>query len=177
LGGDLNLTLALEEKKGGSIVRDPAREWVEDIMLDWDLEDIKPSIGKFIWENKRVGPGHIAARRDRFLVQSSFLLLGLIFSSKILPHSVSDHKPILLELSQDKNLGPIPFRFSLAWILYEGFQDLVAKVWNEKVYASSFYVWEEKLRKLKKVLKNGLKPKQAQPSNDRKHKKIWKTTN
>ena len=33
IGGDLNVTLAEIEKKGGSIVRDPAREWVEDIML------------------------------------------------------------------------------------------------------------------------------------------------
>ena len=47
LAGDLNVTLALSEKKGGTPVRDPAREWVEDIMLDWDLEDIKPSKGKF----------------------------------------------------------------------------------------------------------------------------------
>ena len=47
LAGDLNVTLALLEKKGGSIVRDPAREWVEDLMLDWDLEDIIPDKGKF----------------------------------------------------------------------------------------------------------------------------------
>jgi hypothetical protein len=47
IGGDLNVTLIVEEKKGGSIVRDPAREWVEDLMLDWDLEDMKPSNGKF----------------------------------------------------------------------------------------------------------------------------------
>jgi hypothetical protein len=110
----------VEEKKGGSIVRDLAREWVEDIMLDWDLEDIKPSRGKFTWTNKRVGLSHIIARLDRFLVQNSFLLLGLNFSSKIMSHSVSDHKPILLELSRDENLGPIPFRFSPAWLL--GFQ-------------------------------------------------------
>jgi hypothetical protein len=116
------------------------------------LEDIRPSRGKFTWTNKRVGLGHIVARLDGFLVKISFLLLGLIFSSKILPNSVSDHKPILLELSQDKNLGPIPFRFSPAWLLYEGFHDLVAKVWNENVFGSTFYVWEEKLRNLKKVL-------------------------
>ena len=42
LAGDLNLTLDVSEKKGGSIVRDPKRECVEDIILDWDLEDIKP---------------------------------------------------------------------------------------------------------------------------------------
>ena len=40
--GDLNLILSSEEKRGGNIVRDPAREWVEDFISDWDLEDIKP---------------------------------------------------------------------------------------------------------------------------------------
>ena len=47
LAGDMNVTLALSEKKGGSPVRDPAREWVEDIIMDWYLEDIKPSKGNF----------------------------------------------------------------------------------------------------------------------------------
>lgn len=32
IAGDLNLTLSLAEKRGGSIVRDLAREWVEDLL-------------------------------------------------------------------------------------------------------------------------------------------------
>ena len=108
ISGDLNVTLAASEKKGGSIVRDPSLEWAEDIILGWDLVDIKPSKAKFTWTNKRIGPGHIAARLDRFLVHSSFLSLGLHASSKILPNCVSDHKPILLDLSSEENLGPIP---------------------------------------------------------------------
>jgi hypothetical protein len=91
LEGDLNVTLSLGEKKGGSIVRDPFREWVEDIILDWELEDIKPSRGNYTWSNKRIGLGHIAARLEIFLVQSSFLLLGLNVVSKILPLNASDH--------------------------------------------------------------------------------------
>eukprot|EP00253_Pinus_taeda_P013757 PITA_13757 len=42
IAGDLNLTLLSIDKRGGSIARDPAREWAEDLMLDWDLLDIKP---------------------------------------------------------------------------------------------------------------------------------------
>ena len=44
LAGDLNITLSAKEKRGGSIVRDPLRENVEDIMRVWDLEDIKPAV-------------------------------------------------------------------------------------------------------------------------------------
>ena len=60
--------LNAKEKRGGSIVRDPLRENVEDIIKDWELEDIKPVCVQFTWSNKRMGPGHIAARLDKFLV-------------------------------------------------------------------------------------------------------------
>ena len=43
VAGDLNVTLDSSEKKGGTLVRDPSREWVEDIILGWDLLDIKTS--------------------------------------------------------------------------------------------------------------------------------------
>ena len=99
VAGDLNVTLAANEKKGGTLVRDPSREWVEELILGWDLIDIKFVKGTFTWTNKRSGLGHVAARLDRFLVHSSFLSLGLLASSKILPHCTSDHKPILLELT------------------------------------------------------------------------------
>jgi len=157
LGGDLNLTLTASEKKGGSIVRDPAREWVEDIISDWELEDIRPTKGKYTWSNKRVGPGHIAVRLDRFLAQSTFMLLGLTLSSTILLHSVSDHNPITLGISLDNNLGPIPFRFNLAWLQEASFPDLVTKIWNGIVKGSPFFVWEENIRRLKEALKTWAK--------------------
>jgi len=59
--GDLNVTLSLSEEKGGSLVCDLTREWVEELILDWDLEDIKLARGKYTWSNKRLGPGHIAS--------------------------------------------------------------------------------------------------------------------
>ena len=61
VAGDLNVTLAANEKKGGTLVRDPSREWVEDIILGWDLIDIKPVKRKFTWTNKRIRPSHVAA--------------------------------------------------------------------------------------------------------------------
>jgi exonuclease III len=167
LGGDLNVTLAQEEKRGGTIVRDPAREWVEDLISAWDLVDIKPAKGLYTWTNKRVGPGHIAARLDRFLVQSSFLLLGLTATSEILPHSVSDHKPIRIEIKTDQVHGPIPFRFNPTWIQDKDFLLLVSKSWTSIVKGSAFYVWEEKLRRLKTALKTWAKG-QANPITSRK---------
>lgn len=110
--------------------------------------------GKFTWKNKRISPGHIAARLDKFLVQSSFLLMGLNGSSKILPSRVSDHKPIWMELKEATNLGSIPFRFIPLWIHKEGFLKIAQEVWMQHVNDSPFYVWEENLRRVKKALKD-----------------------
>jgi len=99
IAGDLNITINQSEKKGGSLTRDPFKDQVESIMQDWDLLDIKLKKGKFTWSNKRFGLGHISARLDCFLVQSSMLLSGLLIISRILSTSVSDHKPIAFEFS------------------------------------------------------------------------------
>jgi hypothetical protein len=149
--------LAQDEKRGGSIVRDPAREWVEDLAAAWDLLDIKPTKGRYTWTNKRIGPGHIAARLDRFFVQSSFLVLGLEAKTEILTHSASDHKPIRLEIKKDQVKGPIPFRFNPNWIYDKGFDDIVTKVWATTVQGSASHVWEEKIKMLKYALKSWAK--------------------
>jgi hypothetical protein len=49
--GDFNVTISSQEKKGGSMVRDPLREKVEELIEDWDLIDIKPIRGKYTWSN------------------------------------------------------------------------------------------------------------------------------
>ena len=64
LDRDLNIILNQAEKRGGSVVRDPIREQVDDIILDWGLSDIIPAKGKHTWNNQILGSGHIAARMD-----------------------------------------------------------------------------------------------------------------
>ena len=47
IAGDLNFFLNQTEKRGGFIVRDPIREHVDGLILDWELSDVIPSKGKF----------------------------------------------------------------------------------------------------------------------------------
>ena len=46
VAGDLNIILNQDEKRGGLVFRDPIREQVYDIILDWGLSDIIPAKGK-----------------------------------------------------------------------------------------------------------------------------------
>jgi hypothetical protein len=71
--GDFNTIGGLKEKQGGSIVRDQFIEKMDDLISDLDLYDVPLSKGLYTWNNIRAGPGHIAARLDRFLISNSFL--------------------------------------------------------------------------------------------------------
>ena len=52
---------------------------------------------------------------------------------------------------KDKNVGP--FRFNPMWANHPEFLKIVADSWSSLVIGSLFFVWEEKLRRLKKALK------------------------
>jgi len=75
-------------------VRDQFREKMDDLISNMDLFDAPPSKRQYTWNNRRAGPSHIATRRDRFLISSSFLALIDLASSMILPWAGSDHHPI-----------------------------------------------------------------------------------
>ena len=107
--GDFNVTISAEECKGGTKARDPFGERLEDLISYWDLIDIKPKNGKFTWNNKRIGPRHIASRLDRVLVSPHLLKNLVILESKMLCSTVLDHKPICFFLSSMGKLGPHPF--------------------------------------------------------------------
>ena len=79
------------------------------------------------------------------------------FSSKILPFGGSYHKPILLEMANDKNLGPIPFRFNPLWARQLEFLKTIVDTWSLLVTRSPSFIWEEKLRRLKRALKSWAK--------------------
>lgn len=124
---------------------------VEDLALQWDILDFKPTRGLFTWSNNRVGEGHISTCLDWFLVQSSLLLEKRLISSKILPKLNYDHKPILLLLEEEENLGLILFRFSPCWSERDGFINTIRLAWSKSIIGSPSYLWERKLKATKNV--------------------------
>ena len=103
IAGDLNTTLNHKEKKGGSRLRDPTREHLEDLISSFHLLDIKPSNGCFTWSNRWLESGHITAHLDWFLLRSSFLddSFTLAFSPGLV-------------LTTDLSLSPFPLLTTLA---------------------------------------------------------------
>ena len=168
IAGDLNLILNAKEKVGGVYGRDPMLNWVDNFILKWEMIDFKPKKGKFTWSNNRLGSTNISARLDHFLVQSSLLADKTVISSSNLPKITSDHKPILLQIENEEDLGPIPFRFSPLWKDRDGFMRTVILAWEIPVAGSPNYVWERKLINTKAALKNWVKLTQKKPTSERK---------
>ena len=155
--GDFNIILSAKEKSNGIYGKDPMLKWVDNFILSWELIDFKPKRGRFTWSNNRLGAANISARLDHFLVQSSLLADKTIISSSILPKITSDHKLILLQIENEEDLGPIPFRFSPLWKDRDGFMSNVILAWAIPVARSPNYVWERKLINTKVALKNWVK--------------------
>lgn len=64
LGGDLNLILHANEKRGGGFTPDPFRNQLESVMQLGDLVDIIPKNRKFTWSSRRLGKRNIMERLD-----------------------------------------------------------------------------------------------------------------
>jgi hypothetical protein len=139
-------------------------------MFDWDMQDIKPTKGNYTWNNRRVGLQHIAARLDRFLISSNFLLSPLDISSQILPSAISNHKPITLSFLSPQNFGPLPFRFNQLWMDNPAIPTLVAQAWTTPFSGSPNFFWESKLKSVKISLKDWVKKSYTPPHQEKQEK-------
>lgn len=102
-GGDFNEILLLSEKMGGNSRSYTQMNAFSDVLHDCGLSDLSCVGDLFTWSNKRSGPDQIMARLDRFLCN--------IPGHEVFPNAVaenlnflgSDHRPILLNLSNVTN--------------------------------------------------------------------------
>ena len=51
IAGDFNITISAAERRGGTKVRDPFGERLEDLISQWALSDVKPKNGTCTWSN------------------------------------------------------------------------------------------------------------------------------
>jgi hypothetical protein len=112
---------------------------MEDLVSFGDLVDIKPVRGRFIWSNKRSSSGHITSLLDILLVQISFLESAYSASSMIIMWSTFYYRPIMLQIIEIPNYGPIPFRFNPLWLQNESVIDIITKSWTGWIIGSHVY--------------------------------------
>ena len=91
LGGDFNIIRSLEEEKGGIRTLSRVSTTFNKVIEDVHLVDVQTPNGFYTWQNKRLGPRHIASRLDRFLVSESILTGEGEMGAIVMPTADSDH--------------------------------------------------------------------------------------
>ena len=81
IGGNFNLILNLNEKKGGTHREDPEMESFRDLLTDLHLVDIPTKNGIFTWNNRRGESHQIASHLDRFLASKELISLDIYFEA------------------------------------------------------------------------------------------------
>eukprot|EP00253_Pinus_taeda_P030632 PITA_30632 len=122
-------------------------------MQHGDLVDIIPENRKYTWSNRRLGSNNIMERLDWFLVNISFLSSYSVVNVSILPFVVSDHYPIILAIDSHYTLGPLPFKYNHIWSDYPEAKCLIQQTWCHHIEGSPGFIWESKLKNVKKTLK------------------------
>ena len=107
LGGDFNLVRNLDEKKGGIQKFNHANEYLNEVIENLELVDVRMTNGTYTWNNKKPGDRGISCRLDLLLVSESIIMKGGEMKAPVLPSAGSDHWPISLKW---KNVGVNPCR-------------------------------------------------------------------
>jgi len=162
LGGDFNLILHANEKRGGSFTPNPYRIQLENIMQEHDLMDVPPKNRRYTCNSRRMGVGNIMERLDKILINITLLSAFSVGYANILTCSASDHFPITT-LENHRPLGPIPFRYSALWNDTPVLARIVYSSWIQHVEGSPGFIWETKLRKTKQAIKEWAKTKYQEP--------------
>ncbi|XP_057790081.1 uncharacterized protein LOC131006954 [Salvia miltiorrhiza] len=151
LAGDFNSVRKEDERagRGGSYGRKDMRRFDEFIRESMLVEIPTPG-RKFTWYQASRG---CKSRLDRILVHDQWLRYWPATAAKCLPRTIFDHCPIIFS-TKKVDWGPRPFRFINAWMSHPDFKQLIQSSWNEKeINGWSYFVFKEKLKFLKQVLK------------------------
>ena len=93
------------------------------------------------------------SRLGRFLVSSDWECQFSKVVQRILPRSIYDHFPILLDSDGVKS-SPTPFNFELMWLKFGWFKEILKGWWQRRKFHGSFsFILATMLKALKGILK------------------------
>jgi len=83
--------------------------------------------------------------------------------TNILNTFASDHYPITVTLETHCPVGPIPFKYSPLWNRILLAREIFKETWSQHVEGSPCFLWEPKLKRTKKALKDWAKESYHEP--------------
>ncbi|CAN1147980.1 Transposon TX1 uncharacterized 149 kDa protein [Linum perenne] len=105
----------------------------------------------FTWTNNQDIP--IARKLDRALINQEWQNVLKQSRVRVMPAVDSDHCALMVQIGEDINSLPKPFKFYSCWMKHPSFPDLLKEAWSKRFYGSPFSILYAKLRRLKGHLK------------------------
>jgi hypothetical protein len=125
--GDFNLVRFQWKKSTGNInfTHSTAfKEWINE----WGLIEIKDPSRCFTWSNNQ--KCHVMVILDRVFSNMEWDAKYPMSTVNLLPKSVSDHNPLLIQFGEKRQMGDPMFRFEKWWLEIDGFAKVVKKAWE-----------------------------------------------
>lgn len=154
LGGDFNFSLGVGESLGHHAQPDPISEQMNMLIDSYRLVDIPMNKKVPTWHNRRTGEATLGRRLDRFLVHEDLIPLFPLYRQWVSSSGLSDHLPILLQVSEATSKPRPPFKFFAGFLQDLDFINVVTDYWRshpplrDQRKAADFY---DRLNELKKL--------------------------
>lgn len=153
--GDFNAYMSCIDKQRGSQPNAIAMRQFNDCIMSVNLMAAEFVGDRYTWENNL-----LKERIDWAFMNAEWMSVFPLTKFHHLKKFGSDHKPILLKTSHDitKVRKPPPFRCQAAWVLEEGFSEIIQQAWrqgswleNVKKHTDVATVWNKERVDLEKT--------------------------
>jgi len=152
IGGDFNFSLGAGESWGQHAQCDPIADQMNMLLDAHHLVDIPMNKKLPTWHNQRTGEAALGRRLDRFMMHEELIQLFPLYRQWVSTGGLSDHHPILLQISDKKSKPRSPFKFFAGFLQVPEFIKLVTDFWasqpplREQRKAMDFYGRLKKLQ-------------------------------
>ncbi|GMI67914.1 hypothetical protein HRI_000460700 [Hibiscus trionum] len=134
VAGDFNEIAYSFEKQGGRLRPERNMVGFRDALEDCHLTDLGFKGTWYTWERGKLQTNNVRERLDRMVANPSWWQLFPRYMVSHLPHSISDHCPLLLDTSgADRHLSKDThneFRFEAIWLMEDGVEEIITHSWN-----------------------------------------------
>ncbi|XP_026433325.1 uncharacterized protein LOC113330711 [Papaver somniferum] len=152
--GDFNVVTSIEEKVGG---KTPNKRAMMDFNNCLDICELMqaPKTGlQHSWPNCQHGSKRILCNLDRAVFNQLWLHKFNGWGYKVGLRIALDHAPLLGGCASIPKPHNTPMRFQKIWISHPTFMEVVEKCCSEEVVGDPAFLFQTKLKKLKRILKD-----------------------
>jgi hypothetical protein len=135
-----------------------------------NLRELEMSGRKYTWANNLSTPTF--EKLDRVLVTVEWEEKFPLPTVQALPRVISDHTPLLLNMSETSTGGNVPlFKFECEWLLRDGFVEMIREIWSNHTEGNNpIECWQGKIRRVRQHLRGWAKNTSGQYKKREKNK-------